>query len=181
MIGGAIPEPVLYVLDLALAFGVLTLLFGLIFKVLPDARIDWRDAWVGAAVTAALFVVGKFAIGFYLGRGDKGDAYGAAGSLAVMLLWIYYAGMILLFGAEFTQAWAEAHGRAPQPEEGAVSTGGQEDRRTGGQEDRKTGRGGKAAIPVERRLAAPAPGKGSLLLGASLLLARMIGKNRGAR
>jgi membrane protein len=119
-IGGSMAEPAIYVLDLALALLLLTLLFGMIFKILPDAELDWRDVWVGAGVTAILFVVGKFAIGYYLGRGDKGDAFGAAGALAVVLLWIYYAGMILLFGAEFTQRWAERNGRGIRPEEGAV-------------------------------------------------------------
>ncbi|HYD55006.1 MAG TPA: YihY/virulence factor BrkB family protein [Gemmatimonadaceae bacterium] len=206
-LGGSIPGPLLYVLDLALAFAVLLLLFGLIFKILPDATIEWRDAWVGAAVTAALFVVGKFAIGFYLGRGDKGDAYGAAGSLAVMLLWIYYAGMILLFGAEFTQAWASAHGRAPQPEEGAVKVvedeqlirpdgsvskpGGTKERGAKERHRRPTGRtesserdrqqGGARGpvVPIYATSTTPrSTGKGSLLLGASLLMMRLIGRKR---
>ena len=81
----------------------------------PMPRVAWRDVWVGAAVTAVLFVVGKFLIGLYLGRSNPGQAFGAAGSLAVMLVWIYYSSMILLFGAEFTQAWAEAAGRRHRP------------------------------------------------------------------
>lgn len=99
---------------------VITLLFAAIFKVLPDARIAWRDVWVGAFVTAVLFTIGKFALGMYLSRSNPGDAFGAAGSLAVLLVWIYYASMIVLFGAEFTQTWAERRGSGITPEEGAV-------------------------------------------------------------
>lgn len=115
-----IPEPALYALDVTLSFGVLTLLFAAIFRFLPDAEIDWRDVWAGALVTSVLFVVGKFVIGFYLGRSAPGDAFGAASALAVILVWIYYAGMIVLFGAEFTQAWAERRGARKRPEQGAM-------------------------------------------------------------
>lgn len=115
-----IPEPALQAADVTLSFGVITLLFAAIFRFLPDAEIDWRDVWVGALVTSVLFVVGKFLIGFYLGRSAPGDAYGAASVLAVILVWVYYAGMIVLFGAEFTQAWAQRHGVRKRPEQGAV-------------------------------------------------------------
>jgi len=111
--------PLLQVLNLLLSLTVITLLFAAIFKVLPDATVAWRDVWVGAAVTAALFTVGKFLIGLYLGKSNPGEAYGAAGSLALLLLWIYYSSSIMLFGAEFTQAWAETHGRGVTPEKGA--------------------------------------------------------------
>jgi membrane protein len=99
-------------MDLALSFTVLTVMFAAIYRFLPDAEIAWRDVWFGALVTSLLFVVGKFAIGFYLGRSAPGDAYGAASALAIILVWVYYAGMIVLFGAEFTQAWAERRGKA---------------------------------------------------------------------
>ena len=98
--------PYLAALDIAASLIVITCLFALIFKVLPDTAIEWRDVWVGALLTAALFVVGKFAIGFYLGVSDVGSAYGAAGSVIVILVWIYYSALILFFGAEFTQVWA---------------------------------------------------------------------------
>lgn len=111
--------PLLQVLNLLLSLAVITLLFAAIFKVLPDATVAWRDVWVGAAVTAVLFTVGKFLIGLYLGKSNPGEAYGAAGSLALLLLWIYYSSIIMLFGAEFTQAWAETHGRGVTPEQGA--------------------------------------------------------------
>jgi membrane protein len=124
VLGGMLPEglsaTLLQVINQVVSFAVIAALFAAIFKVLPDATAAWRDVWVGAAVTAFLFVVGKFLIGFYLGRSNPGEAFGAAGSLAVMLVWIYYSSMILLFGAEFTQAWAEARGGGIAPERGAV-------------------------------------------------------------
>ena len=107
-------------LNFLLTFAVITLLFGAMFKVLPDAKIGWRDVWVGAVATALLFVIGKTLIGLYIGQSDPGSAFGAAGSLAVLLVWIYYAAVILLLGAEFTQAWMKMHGRIIEPEEGAV-------------------------------------------------------------
>jgi membrane protein len=123
-LGGMLPaglsSTLLQVFNQVLSFVVITALFAAIFKVLPDATAAWRDVWVGAAVTALLFVVGKFLIGLYLGRSNPGEAFGAAGSLALILVWIYYSSMILLFGAEFTQAWAERVGRGVTPEKGAV-------------------------------------------------------------
>ena len=92
-----------------------TLLFAMIFKVLPDADIRWRDVWVGAAVTAALFYVGKLAIGVYLGRSEIGAAYGAAAWIILILAWVYYSAQIVLFGAEFTRAYATRGTRAPHP------------------------------------------------------------------
>jgi len=88
--------------------------------VLPDAAVKWRDVWVGAVATALLFVIGKFLIGFYLGSSNPGEAFGAAGSLALMLAWIYYSSMIVLYGAEFTRTWAERRGGRIVPERGAV-------------------------------------------------------------
>jgi membrane protein len=113
-------ESLLQGVNLVISFGVIVLLFAALFKVLPDAKISWRNVWVGAAVTAALFVLGKFLIGFYLGKSNPGEAYGAAGSLAVLLLWVYYSAIILLFGAEFTETWAERRGEGVEPEPGAV-------------------------------------------------------------
>jgi membrane protein len=123
-LGGSLPAglsgPLLEVLNTLVSLGVVTLLFAAIFKVMPDASITWRSVWAGAAVTAVLFVVGKFLIGFYLGKSNPGQAYGAAGSLAVLLLWIYYSSLILLFGAEFTETWAKRRGEGLEPEPGAV-------------------------------------------------------------
>jgi membrane protein len=98
--------PFLFTVDLATSFAVITVVFALIFKFLPDVTISWRHVWWGAAITSALFVIGKFAIGFYIGASEVGSAYGAAGSLIVVLVWIYYSSIILLYGAEFTQVWS---------------------------------------------------------------------------
>jgi membrane protein len=123
-LGGFLPSgisaPLLELLNMVISLAVITLLFGALFKVMPDAKISWRSVWVGAAATAFLFVLGKFLIGFYLGQSNPGQAYGAAGSLAVLLLWVYYSALILLFGAEFTETWAERRGQGIEPEPGAV-------------------------------------------------------------
>ena len=114
-------EPVLQALNLVISLGAITLLFAAMFKVLPDAKISWRSVWAGAVFTGILFVLGKFAIGLYLGHSNPGQAYGAAGSLAVLLLWIYYSSLIVLFGAEFTETWAqERRGETIEPEPGAI-------------------------------------------------------------
>jgi membrane protein len=123
-LGRFLPEglsaPVLEAINFAGSLAVIALLFAAIFKVMPDARIAWSDVWVGAVATAVLFVAGKFVLGLYLGQSNPGEAFGAAGALALMLVWIYYSSMIVLLGAEFTQAWAEHRGRGIVPEKGAV-------------------------------------------------------------
>jgi membrane protein len=119
-LGAAMPKVVIEGLNFALSFVLLGVLFAAMFKVLPDAEVSWRDVWVGGAMTALLFVIGKFVIGLYLGRSRPGDAFGAASALAVVLVWTYYAGMIVLLGAEFTQQWATQRGRGIRPEPGAV-------------------------------------------------------------
>jgi membrane protein len=101
-------------------FGVVVLLFAMIFKFLPDVKIQWRDVWIGAAITAILFGIGKWLLGFYLGSGAAGSAYGAASSLITLLLWVYYSSQILLFGAEFTQVYAARAGRELKSSEYAV-------------------------------------------------------------
>lgn len=113
-------EPVLQAINFVISFAVVSLLFAAIFKILPDAKIGWHDVWVGAVFTAFLFTVGKFLLGLYLGSSNPGDAFGAAGALALMLVWIYYTSMIVFLGAEFTQTWAERRGRGIEPEKGAV-------------------------------------------------------------
>jgi len=110
-----LPEAVLQALNFMVSFVVITGLFALIFKVLPDARVAWRDVWVGAALTAALFTIGKFAIGLYLGKSNVASAYGAAGSLVILLVWVYYSAQILLYGAEFTQVYANRLGERIVP------------------------------------------------------------------
>src|SRR6266496_4053474 len=101
-------------------FAIVVLLFAMIFKFLPDVKIQWRDVWIGAFMTAILFGIGKWLLGFYLGSGAAGSAYGAASSLITLLLWVYYSSQILLFGAEFTQVYAARAGRELKPSEYAV-------------------------------------------------------------
>ena len=115
--GGIVIALVVYsIFDLA----VVVLLFACIFKFLPDVKIQWRDVWIGALMTAIFFAIGKWALGLYLGSGTAASAYGAASSLITLLLWIYYSSQILLFGAEFTQVYAARAGRAFVPDEYAV-------------------------------------------------------------
>ena len=96
----------IYIINLLLTFVVITSLFAVIFKILPDVELGWKDALPGAVATAVLFMIGKFAISFYVSKSDVGSTYGAAGSLVVLIVWIYYSSIILYFGAEFTQSYA---------------------------------------------------------------------------
>ena len=102
-------------LETAVSLLVLTFVFALFYKYVPDAAIGWRDVWLGGLLTAVLFTLGKTAIGVYLGQASVGSAYGAAGSMVVLLVWVYYSALIMFFGAEFTQAWATRHGGVPPP------------------------------------------------------------------
>lgn len=121
-LGGVLPLPAiaLEIINLGISVGVITLLFALMFKTLPDVEIDWADVWIGAGITALLFTIGKFAIGLYLGRSTVGSAYGAAGSLVVILIWIYYSAQILFFGAELTQVYTNKYGSRIKPDKDAV-------------------------------------------------------------
>jgi membrane protein len=103
---------VLTLVNDAASLALFTLLFALIYKILPDAKIEWSDVWIGSAITALLFVIGQIFISLYLAKSGTASAYGAAGSLLVLLLWIYYSALILLFGAEFTKVYARRRGRA---------------------------------------------------------------------
>ena len=103
------------------AFVVSTVLFGLIYKTLPDVKIGWSDVWIGAAITSALFSIGRYVLGQYLGNSSFGSTYGAAGSLVVVLAWVYYAAQILFFGAEFTQVYARKYGSQIVPDKNAVA------------------------------------------------------------
>ena len=111
---------VIRLVDFLLSLGITTLLFALIYKFLPDANIRWRDVLVGAFITALLFVIGKFLIAFYIAKSDPGSAFGAAGSAIVLLLWVNYSSLIIFFGAEFTQEFADAYGQKVQPKAHAV-------------------------------------------------------------
>jgi membrane protein len=101
-------------LNMLVSLGVITLLFALIYRVLPDVKLAWRDVWLGALVTAGLFTIGKSLIGLYLGTSGMASTYGAAGSVVVLLVWVYYSAQIVLLGAEFTRAWVEWDGARPQ-------------------------------------------------------------------
>ena len=114
--GAAVGFAIYITVDLCMV----VLLFAAMFKYLPDVQVEWRDVWVGAAMTALLFLVGKWALGLYLGSGAAGSAYGAASSLVTLLLWIYYSSQILLFGAEFTQVYANRFGSGGKPSKHAV-------------------------------------------------------------
>jgi len=111
---------VFQLLNYVVLFAVITSLFAIIFRVLPDAKIRWRDAFVGAMFTAVLFLLGKFAIGFYLGNSDLGVTYGAAASIVAILLWVYYSSIILYFGAQFTKVFATRVGGGIKPDKTAV-------------------------------------------------------------
>ena len=121
-LSGALPGGAMLwtALNFVLSLGLITLLFALIFKVVPDAEIRWRDVWVGALVTAALFTVGKLLIGLYLGRSTFASSYGAAGSVVALVVWVYYSSQIVFLGAEFTQVYARRFGSRIKPSDNAV-------------------------------------------------------------
>jgi membrane protein len=124
------PSALLHAINTALSLIVITALFALIFKFLPDTAVSWGDVWIGAAITSALFTLGKFLIGLYLGHSGVSSAYGAAGSIVVLMVWVYYAAQIFFFGAELTQAYARRHGSvhhrhqgSPRPDPEAPAAG----------------------------------------------------------
>lgn len=129
---------VVKLIDFVVSVGLISLLFTLIFKYLPDGIIRWKDTLVGAVVTALLFGLGKFLISWYIGTSDPGSAYGAAGSIIVILVWIYYSSMIVFFGAEFTQQYAQRFGQHIRPKPHAVFVRTVEE--TSNEEDTKSGR-----------------------------------------
>jgi membrane protein len=111
-LGGLLPaqEIILHLVDFTLSIGITTVMFAAIYRVLPNATIEWRDVGVGAGVTAVLFYVGKLGLGLYIGKSAVASSYGAAGAILVLLLWVYYSGLIFYFGAEFTKVFAEKFG-----------------------------------------------------------------------
>jgi membrane protein len=125
-------EQVWHVLNFVISFAVIAALFTLMFKYLPDVKIAWSDVWLGGALTALLFTIGKFALGFYLGRSSVSSAYGAAGSLVIVLLWVYYSAQILFLGAEFTQVYANRFGKKLEPAGNAMWAPGQKAATAGG-------------------------------------------------
>jgi membrane protein len=106
---------VIQTVHLIISFGVITVLFGTIFHLLPDTKVRWQDVWVGACITALIFTLGKFLIGFYLGHSMITTVYGAAGSFVVLILWVYFSSQLVFFGAEFTHAYARHHLPVPHP------------------------------------------------------------------
>ena len=123
--GGYLPvsELLLHVVNILISYAGVTFCFGLLYKVVPDARIEWRDVWIGAAVTAAWFSAGKFLIGLYIGKAGVGSTYGAAGSLVVFLVWVYYSAQIFFLGAEFTHVFSERHGSRAERRERRKAVG----------------------------------------------------------
>lgn len=115
-----IPAPVLDVLNFVVTFAVVTGLFALMYKVVPDVRVGWRDVTIGAVGTAVLFSIGKLLLGFYLGMASVGSTYGAAGSLVAVIVWVYYSAQIFFFGAEFTHVYARRHGTRARPQRAPV-------------------------------------------------------------
>lgn len=115
-------------LNFVISFVVITFLFALMYKFLPDVKITWRDVLTGATITALLFTIGKFVLGLYLGKGSFGSTYGAAGSLVIILAWVYYSAQILFFGAEFTQVYAKKYGSQIIPDKHAIRIGESSDR-----------------------------------------------------
>lgn len=122
-VGGLVSEAtvLLWLVNFAISFAIITLLFAAIFKTVPDVKMAWRDVLLGAALTALLFKIGEYALGFYFDRSDPTSAFGAAGSIILLLLWVYYSAQIIFLGAEFTEIYARELGSGVEIEEGAVA------------------------------------------------------------
>ncbi len=117
------PEFLIYglqAINFAFSLGIISVLFAILFKFLPDAKIEWRSVWVGALLTSVLFTLGKFALSLYFGKANPGSTYGAAGSLILMLLWVSYSCLILFFGAQFTKVYAQKYGHSIAPSKDAI-------------------------------------------------------------
>lgn len=121
-VGGLVSEAaiLLWIVNFVISFGVFTLLFALIFRTVPDIKIGWRDVLIGGALTAFLFKIGEYALAFYFEKNDPTSAFGAAGSIILLLLWVYYSAQIMFFGAEFTEVYARERGAGIQPKDGAL-------------------------------------------------------------
>ena len=147
LVGG---EAIVHILSLILSFAIATVLFAAIFRILPDLKIAWKDVWLGAVFTSLLFVLGKWGLGLYLGKAAVGSAYGAAGSLVILLVWVYWSAQILFFGAEFTQVYARTFG-SMQGDTSKRDARAQADR----VEDRP--KPAATAVPVPARAPVPVP------------------------
>lgn len=170
-----IPEFVMQAVLFLVALAVITGVFSVLFKYLPDAEVQWHDVLIGAGFTALLFTIGKFAIGMYLGKASFGSTYGAAGSLVIVLVWVYYSAQIFFFGAEFTQLYAEGYGSNP----GKVW-----EKPTNVRVGKRAEKPAAAyAEPVAQQATAlnrPAAAAGSLL-GSALAIAKIVGIFRRSR
>ena len=137
LIGGT--AVIAHILELVVSFGLVTVLFAMIYKVLPDVKSQWSDVWIGAALTSLLFTIGKFVIGLYLGTSGVTSIYGAAGSLITVLLWVYYSSLIFFLGAEFTQVYATQHGSGVVPADNAESIAAATEKRQTPPPEKRTG------------------------------------------
>lgn len=166
--------------NFVVSFGVTTLLFAMIFKILPDVKIDWSDVWIGALATAALFTLGRFLISLYLGQAAPESSYGAAGSLIAILIWVYYSAQILFMGAEFTQVYARSYGSQIEPAENAVPVT-EEARAQQGMPRAGAVAAAAAADQQPAGAASPATAGPSTTAAASTMLAFVIGLLVGRR
>jgi len=137
LFGGA--KIIAHVLELVVSFGLVTVLFAMIYKFLPDVKIQWRDVWIGAALTSVLFTIGKFLIGLYLGTSGVTSTFGAAGSLITVLLWVFYSSLIFFLGAEFTQVYATHYGSGVVPAANAESIVSSAEKRNTPPPEKRTG------------------------------------------
>jgi membrane protein len=182
MLGGAVAEGPLHVLNALVSFAIVTGLFAAMYRYVPDAKIEWRDVWIGAAVTSLLFTVGKVAIGLYLGRGSVASAYGAAGSLVVLLVWVYWSAQILFFGAEFTKVYARSYGSGLRPELDAVPVSPESRAEQGLRPVPVVLSAVREAAEVAGPVPAPATSLGSLALAAGAgVVGFVLGRTRLAR
>ncbi len=169
--GGYMPgmEAISQILNFVLSFGIITVLFALIFKYMPDVRMPWREVWSGAAITALLFTVGKLGLGMYLAKSSTANAFGAAGSLVVVLMWVYYSAQILFFGAEVTQVYAKQRGSKVVPTGHAVVKD-ESDQRKEPATQEKAGAKSKAPSPLPKYQPAPAFATKHGMVGSALVL-----------
>jgi membrane protein len=170
-------------LNFVVGLAVTTLIFALIFKVLPDVEIAWGDVWIGAAATAALFAVGRLALGWYLGQGSFSSSYGAAASLVVVLLWVYYSAQILFLGAEFTQVYARRHGSRIAPAPNAVPVTAEQRAQQGMPspelKEREVGGTERVSTPASSMASSPVPKRaGALAVAAGFLVGLVTGRKQ---
>jgi membrane protein len=165
---------ILQILNFIISFGVITALFALIYKILPDVEMEWKDVLLGAAITSLLFTIGKFLIGLYLGRSNVATTFGAAGSLVLLLLWIYYSAQIIFLGAEFTQVYANMYGSKVRPDEDAVLV--TEEARAKQGLQRREAPTGEPAAPQTSPLLAPT---GSMAVEGAPLVSPFGARERG--